>query len=79
MDREEIKKILLEILEDQYLDTEGITEDTSFVDDIQTFDSLDKVECWLRTEKEFGISIPEEEVEKVVKVKDAIDIIQKYL
>ena len=63
----------MEILEDQFLDTEGVTEDSSFVDDIPTFDSLDGVECWLRTEKEFGISIPEEEVEKVVKVKDAKD------
>lgn len=55
-----------------------MTEESSFVDDF-AFDSLDNIECLIYTEEEFDISISDEEAEKIVKVKDAIDLIEKKL
>ena len=78
MNREQIKKRFFESLELHGYNTEGITEESSFVDDF-AFDSLDNIECLIYTEEEFDISIPDEEAEKVVKVKDAIDLIEKKL
>ena len=78
MNREQIKKRFFESLELYGYNTEGITEESSFVDDF-AFDSLDSIECLIYTEEEFDISIPDEEAEKVVKVKDAIDLIEKKL
>lgn len=78
MNREQIKKRFFEVLELHGFNTEGMTEESSFVDDF-AFDSLDNIECLIYTEEEFDISISDEEAEKVVKVKDAIDLIEKKL
>lgn len=78
MNREQIKKRLFETLELHGYNTEGMTEESSFVDDF-AFDSLDNVECLIYTEEEFDVSIYDEEAETVVKVKDAIDLIEKKL
>lgn len=76
MNREQIKKRFFEALELHGYNTKGMTEDSSFVDDF-AFDSLDVIECLIFTEEEFDISISDEETEKVVKVKDVIDLIEK--
>ena len=43
------------------------------------FDSLDAVDLIIDTEREFGISIPDEQAEKVKTVKDAIDLIESLV
>jgi len=53
-----------------------ITHETSFVEDMGA-DSLDTVELVMAFEEAFGIEIPDEDAEKIVKVKDAIEYINK--
>ncbi|HYA12436.1 MAG TPA: acyl carrier protein [Thermodesulfovibrionales bacterium] len=53
-----------------------IKAETSFVEDLGA-DSLDTVELVMAFEETFGIEIPDEDAEKIVKVKDAIEYIHK--
>jgi len=48
-----------------------ITPESSFVEDLGA-DSLDTVELVMAFEEAFGIEIPDEDAEKISKVKDAI-------
>ena len=48
-----------------------ITPESSFVEDLGA-DSLDTVELVMSFEEAFGIEIPDEDAEKISKVKDAI-------
>ncbi len=52
-----------------------VTPEASFVEDLGA-DSLDTVELVMAFEETFNIEIPDEEAEKIVKVKDAIDYIK---
>ena len=53
-----------------------VTLDASFTADLNA-DSLDTVELIMEFEKEFGISIPDEDTQKNNCVKDVIDYIEK--
>ena len=53
-----------------------IQTETSFVEDLGA-DSLDTVELVMAFEEAFGIEIPDEDAEKIIKVKDAIEYINK--
>ena len=70
---EDIKKIICEQLE---VKEEDVVPEASFVDDLGA-DSLDQVELIMAMEEEFGLSISDEEAEKIVTVKDAIEFIKK--
>lgn len=48
-----------------------VTPDASFVEDLGA-DSLDTVELVMAFEEAFNIEIPDEDAEKITKVKDAI-------
>ena len=52
-----------------------VTNEASFTNDLGA-DSLDTVELIMEFEKEFGISIPDEEAEKIATVGDAIAYIE---
>ncbi len=52
-----------------------VTPNASFTNDLGA-DSLDTVELIMEFEKEFGISIPDEEAEKISTVGDAIEHIE---
>lgn len=54
---------------------EEVTADASFVEDLGA-DSLDVVELVMAFEEEFGIEIPDEEAEKITRVKEAIEYIE---
>ena len=53
-----------------------MTPDASFVDDLGA-DSLDTVELVMALEEEFGIEIPDEDAEKITRVKEATGYIEK--
>ena len=53
-----------------------VTPDARFTADLNA-DSLDTVELIMEFEKEFGISIPDEDTQKINCVKDVIDYIEK--
>lgn len=69
---EKIKKIIVEQLG---VDESEVTPDASFVEDLGA-DSLDTVELIMVLEEEFGIEIPDEDAEKIVHVKDAVQYIK---
>jgi acyl carrier protein len=68
---EKVKKIIVEQLG---VDEAEVTPDASFVEDLGA-DSLDTVELIMVLEEEFGIEIPDEDAEKIVHVKDAVQYI----
>ena len=53
-----------------------VTREASFVEDLGA-DSLDTVELVMAFEEEFGIEIPDEDAEKITRVKEATDYIEK--
>ncbi|MCL2596605.1 MAG: acyl carrier protein [Paludibacter sp.] len=57
------------------VDEADVTPNASFTSDLGA-DSLDTVELIMEFEKEFGISIPDEEAEKITTVGDAISHIE---
>lgn len=58
------------------VDESEVTPEASFTDDLGA-DSLDTVELIMEFEKEFDISIPDEEAEKIATVGDAISYLSK--
>jgi len=71
---ERVNKVIEEQLS---VNQDQITRDASFIDDLGA-DSLDTVELVMALEEEFGIEIPDEEAEKITKVKEAIDYITSH-
>ena len=68
-----VKKIIVDQLG---VDEETVTAEASFVDDLGA-DSLDTVELVMALEEEFGIEIPDEDAEKITRVKEATEYIEK--
>ncbi|MEM0994437.1 MAG: acyl carrier protein [Bacteroidota bacterium] len=72
----DIKAKVSKIIEQKLgADASEITTDANFIDDLGA-DSLDTVELIMELEKEFDISIPDEEAEKIATVGDAIKYIE---
>ena len=71
---DKVKSIIAE-----QLGVEGgeVTPAASFTDDLGA-DSLDIVELVMAFEEEFGIEIPDEDAEKIVKVSDAVQYIGEH-
>ena len=69
-----VKKIIVDQLG---VEEETVTPEASFVDDLGA-DSLDTVELVMALEEEFGIEIPDEDAEKITRVKEAIEYIEKH-
>jgi acyl carrier protein len=71
---DKVKKIVAEKLS---VDASEVVPDATFVDDLGA-DSLDLVELIMSMEEEFDIEISDEDAEKLVTVKDAIDYINAH-
>ncbi len=69
---ESVQNILVEQLG---VDADIITMESNFIDDLNA-DSLDIVELVMAMEQEFGISIPDEEAERIKTVGDAVEFIK---
>ena len=67
-----IKEIIIDKLG---IEDGKITKDAKFIEDLGA-DSLDQVELVMAFEEEFKCEIPDEAAEKIVTVKDAIDLIK---
>ncbi len=72
---ERVKEIIAEQLG---IEASEVVPEASFVDDLGA-DSLDTVELVMALEEEFDIEIPDEDAEKITKVKDAMDYIDQNL
>ena len=74
---DEIETKVIEIVSEQMgVDKGEINRDTNFVQDLNA-DSLDTVELVMEFEDEFGMSIPDEEAEKLATVGDALRYIEE--
>lgn len=72
----EIAALVKNIIVDKLgVDAEEVTPEKSFTNDLGA-DSLDTVELIMEFEKEFGISIPDDQAEKISTVGDAIAYIE---
>ncbi len=69
-----VKSIIVEKLG---VDENEVTPEASFTNDLGA-DSLDTVELIMEFEKEFNLSIPDEEAEKISTVGDAIKYIEQH-
>lgn len=56
------------------VDADSVAAEASFINDLGA-DSLDTVEIIMEFEKEFDLSIPDEDAEQIATVGDAIDYI----
>ncbi len=70
-----IKNIICEQLD---VAEDDVVLTASFVDDLGA-DSLDQVELIMAMEEEFDVSIPDEDAEKIVTVKDAVEYVTKAM
>ena len=75
---ERVKKIVVEQLG---VEESEVTMEASFADDLNA-DSLDLVELVMALEEEFGgegkpLEIPDEDAEKLLAVKDAVDYLKE--
>ncbi len=68
------KKVKQIIIEQVGVEESQVTPDASFIEDLGA-DSLDAVELVMVVEEEFGIEIPDEDAERIVRVKDAVQYI----
>lgn len=76
---QEIQDKVIEIVCKQLgVDKAKVTQETSFVNDLGA-DSLDTVELVMELEDAFGLSIPDEDAEKIQTVGDATKYIDNTL
>jgi acyl carrier protein len=68
-----VKSIIVEQLG---VDAEEVQSEASFVEDLGA-DSLDTVELIMAFEEEFGVEISDDDAEKIRKVRDAVEYIDK--
>ncbi|MFA6956947.1 MAG: acyl carrier protein [Thermoanaerobaculia bacterium] len=70
---QKVKDIIVEQLG---VEADEVKAEASFVEDLGA-DSLDTVELIMAFEEEFGIEISDEDAEKIKRVKDAVEYIEK--
>ena len=75
MDREEaltaLREVAVEVLS---VEPDAVTEDARFKEDLDA-DSLDLVELVMGLEERFDIAVPEEDLENVTTVGQAVDLV----
>jgi acyl carrier protein len=67
-----VKKIIVDKLG---VDESEVTPDANFIQDLGA-DSLDTVELIMEFEKEFDVSIPDEQAEKITTVGQAVEFLE---
>ena len=70
---ERVKQIIVDHLG---VEEAKVTENASFIDDLSA-DSLDTVELIMKFEEEFGIEIPDDQAEKLTRIKDVVSYIEE--
>jgi len=71
---DKLKEVLVEVLGAK---EEDIKAESKFGDDLGA-DSLDLVELIMAFEDKFGVEISDEDAEKIISVKDALDYIESH-
>ena len=71
---ERVKKIIVDKLG---VDENEVTNEANFIQDLGA-DSLDTVELIMEFEKEFDVSIPDEQAEKIQTVGQAVEYLESH-
>ena len=73
----EVESKFIELVsENVYADNYNVTLDSNFQDDLGC-DSLDAIEILMEAEREFGVVIPDDRIEHIKTVREAIDLIME--
>jgi acyl carrier protein len=73
----EITTKIIKIAADQAgVAPEQVARETHFINDLN-YDSLDAFEFAMSLEDEFGVKVPDEEIENIKTVDDAIELVKK--
>lgn len=79
MNKEEIKSKIKEIIVDvDGVEPEQVTDTANFETGLG-MDSLDRVELFVEVEKEFGITIRDDEEEKVSCLNDCVELVERLV
>ena len=78
MDQNVEKEIVAIIADVSGFEQKDITPDTNIVTDLEV-DSIKAIEITVAIEKKFKVSIRDEDVPKIVSVKQAVDLVEKLL
>lgn len=70
-------KVVIIIVDKLGVEESEVTDEASFTNDLGA-DSLDTVELIMEFEKEFNLSIPDEEAEKIETVGNAVTYIEEH-
>lgn len=71
------QRVIAIIVEKLGVDEGDITREASFTNDLGA-DSLDTVELIMEFEKEFDMTIPDDDAEKIGTVGDAVDYVEAH-
>ena len=75
--RTEVEGKFIELVSEKiYADNYNVTLDANFQDDLGC-DSLDAIEILMEAEREFGVIIPDDKIEHIKTVREAIDLIME--
>jgi len=77
MSREEIEVKVKEIVAEKAECEISEVNDQTNLEETLGMDSLDRVELLMEIEKEFGITIPDDDADKVITTKDCVDLVEK--
>jgi len=69
------EKVIKLVMEQLDLTKEECVLEASFIDDLGA-DSLDIVELLMEMEEAFGVEIDDEELEKIISIKDVVDFLK---
>lgn len=75
MSDEIAKKVIAIVVDKLGVEESQVTPEANFTSDLGA-DSLDTVELIMELEKEFNISIPDDDAQKIATVRDAISYIE---
>ncbi|MFZ2400132.1 MAG: acyl carrier protein [Deltaproteobacteria bacterium HGW-Deltaproteobacteria-2] len=70
------EKVIKLVIDQLDVTKEQCVLEASFIDDLGA-DSLDIVELLMEMEEAFGVEIADEELEKIVTIKDVIDFLKQ--
>jgi len=75
--RTEVEGKFIELVSEKIgADIFNVTLDANFQDDLGC-DSLDAIEILMEAEREFGVAIPDDRIEHIKTVREAIDLIME--
>jgi acyl carrier protein len=74
----EMTKVQDILIDQLHINREQITPEARIIADLQA-DSLDMVEIGMKAEEKFGLTLPDDEAEKIVTVEDLYEVVGALL